>query len=379
MKLGDTWERFQPGEPVELRALSPLHRDAYSVHVIGRGPDRLRLTYPMDHGRLVLLPVGCSVSLRARSARGPEVWTKVVERIPGPNRCVVLARPAMDAPLVSMRPRETRGTVIAVVGSKGGVGTSVLAANLAAALSGDGAPVCLVDAAPGSGHADVLLNVFPRWTLREVLEGERSAFEAATQGPGSLMVLGGGRNPRGRTDPGVGTRTMMRALQQIASHVDAVVIDAGSRLDPYAAEVLAAADERIVVTTTDPHGVVETYALLHSASEQPPVKPWGLVVNMAPNVLEGKKVAEKAAFAATQFLGTPLFLAGVLVRDRAMERAVRRRQLVVHEAPRSSAARTIRALAAEVRRSEGTASMAEPRARGLWRRLLGRSVSPRCV
>lgn len=379
MKPGDPWERLQPGEQVELRALSPLHRETYSVDVIGRGPDRVRLSYPMAGGRLILLPVGCTVSLRRRATRSAEVWTKVVGRVPGPNRCLLLACPSVEAPLVSMRPRATRGLIIAVVGSKGGVGTSVLAANLASLLASDGDVVCLVDAAQGSGHVDVLLNVFPRWTLRDVLRGERSPFEAAAPGPGSLLLLASGGHIRTVGEEGAGPRMVVRALQQMATHAAVVVVDTGSGWDPYAAEVLATADERIVVTTTEPHGVMEAYTLLHEMGEHGGRKPWRLVVNMAPTVEEGKRLGQKMEFAARQFLQTPLTVAAVLTRDRALEQSVRRRRLLIHHAPRSAAAKILASLATSISEEHGLAMIPRTHRWSIWSRLWRGTKAPSCL
>ena len=63
------------------------------------------------------------------------------------------------------------GRILAVTSGKGGVGKTFVSANLAAALAARGERVLVLDADLGLANLDVVLNLFPKVTLHDVLTG----------------------------------------------------------------------------------------------------------------------------------------------------------------------------------------------------------------
>ncbi len=77
-------------------------------------------------------------------------------------------------------PSPVQGTIIAVSGAKGGLGKTTLAVNLAAALAADtGKPAVLLDLYTQFGDAALLLNVFPRRTLADLVQTDLADLDAA--------------------------------------------------------------------------------------------------------------------------------------------------------------------------------------------------------
>ncbi len=66
---------------------------------------------------------------------------------------------------------ERRARRVAIVSGKGGVGKTMVAANLAAALAKTGHSVLVVDSDLGLANLDVMLGVQPSYTLHDVLHG----------------------------------------------------------------------------------------------------------------------------------------------------------------------------------------------------------------
>ncbi|HMW48553.1 MAG TPA: AAA family ATPase, partial [Cellvibrionaceae bacterium] len=79
--------------------------------------------------------------------------------------------------------------VVAITGGKGGVGKTNLSVNLSIALAEMRRRVVLLDADLGLANVDVLLGLQARFTLADVLSGERDLREVMLNGPAGLKIV----------------------------------------------------------------------------------------------------------------------------------------------------------------------------------------------
>lgn len=209
--------------------------------------------------------------------------------------------------------------MIVVCGGKGGVGTTTIAFNLAAALVREGQRTVLVDAAGQSGGLSTHCQLALGASIHDVIAGRRSVHEALQRGPGGLLILPGHDDPR--RDPQLSERQAHRlldALLDLGKFADLVVLDVGHGAATHAQSLARLADLRLLVTTPDNVAVMDTYALLkqHDA--------WhgGVIVNQCPDVASGREVQARLALAARRFLGARLQLAGAVLHDRRLSHSV---------------------------------------------------------
>ena len=126
--------------------------------------------------------------------------------------------------------------------SKGGVGKTTTAVNLAAGLSFAGFRVLLVDT-DTQGQDSFMLGVKPKAGLTELVTEELSAEEAITQARERLWLLAGGKSLAGikrlidRKDFG-GEMTLSDALKPIENNYDYVIVDTSPGWDPLTVNVL---------------------------------------------------------------------------------------------------------------------------------------------
>ncbi len=143
------------------------------------------------------------------------------------------------ATALGLRP-EPSGLLLAVLGSKGGVGAGVVAANLAVALRHETrGRVLLVDAARHQGSIDVLLNLRPSGTA--ALLGRLDELELPDIERLLLQETDLGAEPEAVHS----LLVMMRRLQC------PLVVDCGSHIDEHAAAVAALADRVLLVLTPE--------------------------------------------------------------------------------------------------------------------------------
>ncbi len=81
-----------------------------------------------------------------------------------------------------------RAGVLCIASGKGGVGKSVLAANLACMRAAAGERVCLVDFDAGLANAHLLFGLAPKHDLGSILDGTVTAEEVAAATSAMLQV-----------------------------------------------------------------------------------------------------------------------------------------------------------------------------------------------
>jgi chromosome partitioning protein len=136
---------------------------------------------------------------------------------------------------------------IAVALSKGGVGKTTTAVNLAAGLAGRGQRVLLVDV-DTQGQAARSLGVAPAFGLGELAQAEAAPEQAITRARPNLWLLAGGRSLGGlrmainRREFG-GEQTLREALSPLEGQYDLVILDTAPGWDTLTVNVLFYADE----------------------------------------------------------------------------------------------------------------------------------------
>lgn len=204
---------------------------------------------------------------------------------------------------------------IVVFGGKGGVGTTTISVNLAAALARRTVRTLLIDAA-GSGDAAIACRIDPRYTLADVLSGAHTVVEALHPGPSDLEVLAGvrGRTPSAEDSPAAWDR-LLADLAALNPPPGAIVLDGGNHPDRTARRLWQAADLLLLVTTPETAAVMSTYASIKVLAESGKMAPIHLLVNMAASSEVAEDVYGRLAQACRRFLALPLLGAGHVPAD----------------------------------------------------------------
>ncbi len=239
---------------------------------------------------------------------------------------------------------------LAVTSGKGGVGKTQLAANLGVALAARGMQVLLLDADLGLASLDLAFGIAPEGDLRAVVRGDASVEEIVVRGPYGLGIIPAcpGRYDMANLSPPERS-LLIRAVHDAAEAYDVLLIDTGAGIGSNAVYFASSADEVLLVATSEPASIRDSYAMakvLHRRSAVDRIK---LVANQVRSTSEGAQLHMRMNNIVQRFLALDLELAGSIPWDREVEAGARAGRPHILRAPRSQASRAVTALAARLR------------------------------
>jgi flagellar biosynthesis protein FlhG len=239
---------------------------------------------------------------------------------------------------------------VAIVSGKGGVGKSNLALNLGYALSRAGIPLLLMDCDLGLANLDVLLGITPEGNLQDVI---------LRDAPVRDIILPLGANGRGEFDilpaaSGVPElaemdanmrKLLLRRLEPELQQYGMVLLDLGAGINGTVQAFAAMAAVRLVVMTTEPTSLTDSYALMKVLHANLGIKDFLVVVNEVNGKKEETEPFQRLCTACERFLGFTPVLLGTVRTDPKMSESVRRQTPLLEAFPQSPASRDIQALA----------------------------------
>lgn len=242
---------------------------------------------------------------------------------------------------------------IAVISGKGGVGKTVITANIAGALSSLGRRILVVDADLGLANLDIVLGLDPKFTLQDFLCGERTLEEILMPTTRGFDLLPAGSGiQEGTVFTPVMAEKIERVLVPLESQYDAILFDAGAGIGNVVLFFANLADEILLIVTPEPTSLMDAYATIKILSQQHDRSEFLLVVNQTnPRYSEqvGAAVASHLQNVSTRFLGSPspvrIELIGSIPQDPAIPNSIKQRQLLSEISPQAPAASLLNHLA----------------------------------
>lgn len=172
-------------------------------------------------------------------------------------------RPRLPAPRTGARARR----IVSVGGGKGGIGKSLIAANLGIELARRGRRVVLVDADLGGANLHTCLGVeLPRRTLSDFIERRTDRIEDVITATGiqGLGLISGAMDHLDAANPRYAQK--MRLLRHVqAMDVDYAILDLGAGTHLNVLDFFLVSDHGILVLVPEPTAVENAYRFIKAA------------------------------------------------------------------------------------------------------------------
>jgi len=238
---------------------------------------------------------------------------------------------------------------IAVASGKGGVGKTNITANLAIAFRKLNKKVLVIDADLGLSNIDVILNLATKYNIRHLFNGEKNLKDLIVEGPAGIKILPASSGIQELTELDEFQR--LRLIEEFEAYdgeVDYLLIDTSSGISTNVAFFCMAAQEIIIVTSSEPTAMTDAYALMKVLFTKYQEKNFKILVNNVKDEKEATDVYRRLSIAAEKFLSISLDYLGYVPYDALLQKAVRQQRALIEIYPESEAATCIMQIAHKI-------------------------------
>lgn len=247
---------------------------------------------------------------------------------------------------VSLKTSKPR--IITVTSGKGGVGKSNFVVNTAISLQKMGKKVLIFDADMGMGNDDVLMGFLPKYSVFDVILGNKNIDEVIIEGPHGVKLLPGGTGVTRIEE--IEEKQREDFIEKLSSlnDLDYIIMDTGAGINKTVLGFAACCEELIVITTPEPTSLTDAYSLVKAVNHFKIKDSAKVVVNRIIDSKEGEVTFNKFNGAVKKFLNVELQYLGSISDDKKLVQAVRKQQPFVIGYPNSFAAKDINNIADKI-------------------------------
>ena len=235
---------------------------------------------------------------------------------------------------------KNKAKIITVTSGKGGVGKSNFVVNLGITLQKKGKRVLIFDADIGMGNDDVLMGIYPRYNIFDLIRG-RNLEDILVQGPEGVMLLAGGSGLNQVEDLQSHERDAFLEKLESLDGFDYILMDTGAGINRSVLAFIACSEELIIIITPEPTSLTDAYSLVKATDHFKIKSKAKIVVNKAFTKAEGVQTFNKFRNAVNRFLTVEVSYLGCILDDRKLVQGVRDQIPFVLSYPHSDASKGI--------------------------------------
>ena len=242
-----------------------------------------------------------------------------------------------------------RAHITCLCSGKGGVGKTFITVNCAAALSGLGKKVLIVDGDMGLANVHILCDVKQNTHLKKAFSEQSSLSEGIVEGPAGVHIAAGLSGDKDLANLSkAGISLLIEQIQECAAGYDHVLIDAGAGISRMVIELVVQSDSAVVVTTPVISAIADAYGLIKTVVQEKPGAKMDLLINAAKSHQEAEHVRSKIGECCRNFLGRDIGFLGCVLKSSMVDQSIQNRSPLMISFPYSKTARCINIIAQEL-------------------------------
>jgi len=261
--------------------------------------------------------------------------------------------------------------VISVTSGKGGVGKTNITANLAIALAQLGKQVLIWDADLGLANIDILLGLNAQYNINHLLNGTKTLEEIIIEGPQGIKIMPASSGIQEMASLNEGQKVrLLNEFDHYDVDLDYLLIDTGAGVSSTVMYFNMAAQECIIVATSEPTSITDAYALIKIMTTKYNAKRFKILINLVNGPQEAKAVFTLLASVADKHLDSiSLDYLGYIPRDESIPKSVRQQRALLDLYPASSSGKFFKDLAKRLDNSPVNSNL-DGNIKFFWQRLL---------
>ncbi|NLK94051.1 MAG: MinD/ParA family protein [Clostridiales bacterium] len=237
--------------------------------------------------------------------------------------------------------------IITITSGKGGVGKSNIVVNIGIALQKNGKKVLILDADIGMGNDDVLMGLYPKYNLLDLLKGI-SIKDIILDGPYGLKLLPAGSGINVIDELTINERDYLINELENMNEFDYILIDTGAGVNRSILAFLKSSDEAIIVITPEPTSITDSYSLIKTSIINDVSVPLNVIVNKVSNKNEGVTAFNNLSNAVEKFLFYKVKYFGSILEDKKLIEGVKKQVPFTILYPKSDASKSIDLIAKRI-------------------------------
>ncbi len=231
--------------------------------------------------------------------------------------------------------------VISIVSGKGGVGKSVLTANLAFQLSESGKKVLIWDTNSQFPNQHLLLAVEPPIRLNAVYSGRVSVSKSIFNIEGNLYILAGATADYDEDEDYC--KSILNIYEDIINQTDFdyIIIDTSAG---YSSDILNAcfiSDYVLTVVTDEPTSLLDAYGLIKILMRHIDLSKINLLVNNVIDFEDAEEISHKLNLALEKFLKLKINTVGYVPYNRIVRQSILTQELFTKNEPTADVTKAI--------------------------------------